>query len=128
MYDKKHALTFFDGTMQSTYQWHKRGWEMVYCHHEPTPFECACCTMDPKAKIYNFDLKDPPKSSFCVETSKTDDGKMILCLLQGGYSQGIFYHARTSGKLPHGYFKKFGGPEKELGCQQWSKLLRLKIF
>lgn len=74
-HSKERALTFFDGTTQRSYQWPKKGFETVYCRREPTPFECAYRTMNPKAEVHDFDFENEEESSFRVVATGEGDTK-----------------------------------------------------
>ena len=52
------SLVHFDGATQRSFHSPPRAWESIYCHREPTPFECAYRGLDLDKDLYEYDPDD----------------------------------------------------------------------
>jgi len=68
------SLVHFDGATQRSFHAPPRAWESIYCHREPTPFECAYRGLDLDKGLYEFDPEDEEGSAFELRAAK-DEGE-----------------------------------------------------
>lgn len=73
------SLVHFDGATQRSFHAPPRAWESIYCHREPTPFECAYRGLDLDKELFEFDPENEEESAFEIRPTKKEgkDGKEV---------------------------------------------------
>lgn len=79
------SLVHFDGATQRSFWVPPRAWESIYCHREPTPFECAYRGLDLDKELFEYFPDDEEGSAFEIrptkvkndETGEKEDGAAV---------------------------------------------------
>mmetsp|Transcript_13597 Transcript_13597/g.29438 ORF Transcript_13597/g.29438 Transcript_13597/m.29438 type:complete len:882 (+) Transcript_13597:168-2813(+) len=69
------SLVHFDGATQRSFWAPPRAWETIYCHREPTPFECEYRGLDLEKELFEYFPDDEEGSAFEIRPTIEEDGE-----------------------------------------------------